>query len=243
MFCPFAFKAKSTTLIFVECFTFHQTSFLDDVHKVSAVFTCNKLCFSIFLSTSIPLIYWNTAELVLHWHWYYLHERASCDLENNKNSQGARYWWGGGQGGRPLPPPAPLPPPSRPLVSLLPSGAARASRAQTFPLSPPSLSSSPLPPPAPSSPSSRPLFSLLPPPLLPPPAPSSPPPSYPVRPLIDSIWCVAAQKLCLVVDSQVKIWACTLSYKNCHPTLLCLQHHFGTILTIFAKFKYYFDLW
>ena len=23
--------------------------------------------------------------------------------------------------------------------------------------------------------------------------------------------------------------------------LLCLQHHFGTILTIFAKFKYYFD--
>ena len=99
--------------------------------------------------------------------------------------------WRGGQGGRPLPPPAPLPPPSRPLVSLLPSGAARASRAQKFPLSPslpfsPPLSLLPpplLPPPSPSSPSSRPLFSLLPPPLLPPPAPSSPPPSYPVRPL------------------------------------------------------------
>ena len=56
-----------------------------------------------------------------------------------------------------------------------------------------------------------------------------------------SIWYMAAPKLCLVVDSQVKIWSCTLSYKNCHLTLLCLQHHFGTILTIFAKFKYYFD--
>ena len=95
----------------------------------------------------------------------------------------------------PLPPPAPLPPPSCPLVSLLPSGAARASRAQKFPLSPslpfflPSPSSRPLfsllPPP--SSPSSRPLFSLLPPPLLPPPAPSSPPPSYPVRPLNNTL--------------------------------------------------------
>ena len=89
----------------------------------------------------------------------------------------------GWTGGRPLPPPAPLPPPSHPLVSLLPSGAARAWRAQKFHLSPslpfflPSPSSRPLfsllpllPPPAPSSPSS-----LLPPPLLPPPSPSSPP--------------------------------------------------------------------
>ena len=58
---------------------------------------------------------------------------------------------------------------------------------------------------------------------------------------IVSIWHDAARKLCLVVDSQVKIWSCTLSYKNCHLTLLCLQHDFGTILTIFAKFKYYFD--
>ena len=55
------------------------------------------------------------------------------------------------------------------------------------------------------------------------------------------VWCVAAQKLCLIIDSQVKIWYCTLSYKNCHLTLLCLQHHFGAILTIFAKLKYYFD--
>ena len=77
-----------------------------------------------------------------------------------------RTLWGGGQGGRPLPPPAPLPPPSHPLVSLLPSGA------RNFP---PSLFFSPLPPPAPSSPSSLPLSSLLPPPLLPPPSPSSPP--------------------------------------------------------------------
>ena len=56
-----------------------------------------------------------------------------------------------------------------------------------------------------------------------------------------SIWYVAARKLCFVIDSQVKIWSCTLSYKNCHLIILCLQHHFGTILTIFAKCKYYFD--
>ena len=67
--------------------------------------------------------------------------------------------WGGGQGGRPLP--------SRPLtspllVSLLPSGAERASRAQKFPLFP----SLPFFLPSPSS------------------RPSSPSPSYPVRPLI-----------------------------------------------------------
>ena len=58
---------------------------------------------------------------------------------------------------------------------------------------------------------------------------------------IVNIWCVAARKLFIVVDNQVKIWSCTLSYKKCHLTPLCLQNHFGTILTIFAKFKYYFD--
>ena len=41
-FCPFALKAISTTLIFVECITFHQTSLLDDVHKGLAVFTYHK---------------------------------------------------------------------------------------------------------------------------------------------------------------------------------------------------------
>ena len=55
---------------------------------------------------------------------------------------------------------------------------------------------------------------------------------------IVSIWYVAARKLCLVVDSQVKIRSSPLSYKNGNLTLLCLQHHF---CTIFAKFKYYFD--
>ena len=45
MFCPFAFKAIRITLIFVECITFHQTSLLDDVNKVLAVFTSHKLCF------------------------------------------------------------------------------------------------------------------------------------------------------------------------------------------------------
>ena len=98
------------------------------------------------------------------------------------------HLWGGGQGGRSLPPPAPLPPPSRPLASLLPSGAARAkfSSSSLPPFLPPlSLLPPPLlPPPSPSSPSSRPLFSLLPPPLLPLPPPHLPPPSYPVRPLI-----------------------------------------------------------
>ena len=44
-FCPFAFKVRSTTLIFVECITFHQTSLLDDVHKVLAVFIGHQLCF------------------------------------------------------------------------------------------------------------------------------------------------------------------------------------------------------
>ena len=43
IFCPSALKARSTTLIFVECRTFHQTSLLDDLHKVLAVFTGHKL--------------------------------------------------------------------------------------------------------------------------------------------------------------------------------------------------------
>ena len=64
-------------------------------------------------------------------------------------------------------PSCPLTSPSRPLVSLLPSGAARTSRAQKCPLSFSLLFFLP-------SPSSHPLFSLLPTPLLPPPAPSSP---------------------------------------------------------------------
>ena len=81
------------------------------------------------------------------------------------NTQRSAIYEGVDRGGR-----GPLPPPSRPLVSLLPSGAARASRALNFPLSP----SLPSP-----SPSSRHLFSLLPPPLLPPPSPS-PPPSHPL---------------------------------------------------------------
>ena len=50
-----------------------------------------------------------------------------------------------------------------------------------------------------------------------------------------SIWHMAARKLCIVVDSQVKIWFCMLSYKNCHQTRLCLQRHFGTVLTVFAN--------
>ena len=47
IFCPLGFKARSTTLIFVEytCITFHQTSLLDDVNKGLAVFTGQKLCF------------------------------------------------------------------------------------------------------------------------------------------------------------------------------------------------------
>ena len=53
-----------------------------------------------------------------------------------------------------------------------------------------------------------------------------------------NIWCVAARKLCLIVDSQVMIWSCTQEFSS---TLLCLQHHFGTILTIFTKIKYEHD--
>ena len=58
---------------------------------------------------------------------------------------------------------------------------------------------------------------------------------------IVSIWYMEARKLYLIIDSQVKLWSCMLSYKNCHLTLLCLQHHFGTILTIFTAYKYQID--
>ena len=58
---------------------------------------------------------------------------------------------------------------------------------------------------------------------------------------IVSIWYLAARKLCVVVDSQIKIWSCALSYKNCNLTLWCHPHNSGTILIIFTKLKYYFD--
>ena len=51
---------------------------------------------------------------------------------------------------------------------------------------------------------------------------------------------VAAPKLCVVVDSPVKIWPSTMFSKKYHLTIVCLAAHFGTILTI--CFKYYFDV-
>ena len=80
------------------------------------------------------------------------------------------YIWGGGQGDRPLPPPAPSSP-----SSLL-------ERAQKFPLSPSLPFFLPSPSSRPSSPSSLPLFSLLPPlfSLLPPPLLPLPPPLLPL---------------------------------------------------------------
>ena len=56
------------------------------------------------------------------------------------------------------------------------------------------------------------------------------------------IWYATARKHCVVVGSQVKISSCTLSYKTCNLTRVCLQHQFVTNLTIFAKLKYYFDI-
>ena len=47
-FCPFAINARSTILIFVEYITCNQTKFLDDVHKVLAVFTSHKLRLLVF---------------------------------------------------------------------------------------------------------------------------------------------------------------------------------------------------
>ena len=46
-------------------------------------------------------------------------------------------------------------------------------------------------------------------------------------------------KSCVFVDCRK--WSYTLSYKNCHLTLLCLPHHFGILLAIFEKFQYFFD--
>ena len=59
---------------------------------------------------------------------------------------------------------------------------------------------------------------------------------------IVSIRYIAARKLYVVVNSQVKIWSCTLSSKHCHLTLLCLQHHFGTILTNIYEVWVSFDI-
>ena len=95
---------------------------------------------------SQPLIYWKTADLVLHWHWNYLPERTSCSFKNNKHSQGARYCW----------------------------------------------------------------------------------------------YMVCWNSMSSLIF-MLRSGSCTLSYKNCHLTLLCRQHHFGTILTIFAKLEYYFE--
>ena len=89
----------------------------------------------------IPLIYWNIADLVLHWHWNYLPERASCDSEIKRTHR--------------------------------------------------------------------------------------------VQDTVN-IWCVAARKLCLFVDSHVMIWSCTytLSYKNSHQ-------HFYAFNTILVPFWQY----
>ena len=63
MYCPFAAKATSTTLIFIECtrITFHTTNLRDDVHKEEAVFTGLKLCANSVKKNMylfiIPLIY------------------------------------------------------------------------------------------------------------------------------------------------------------------------------------------
>ena len=49
------------------------------------------------------------------------------------------------------------------------------------------------------------------------------------------------ENFCVVVNSPVKIWSCTLSSKTSHLTILRLSHYFGTHLTIFAKYKYHFN--
>ena len=62
---------------------------------------------------------------------------------------------------------------------------------------------------------------------------------------------VASRKLCVVVDSNVKNWYCTLSCKNCHLTFLCLPHHFLSfwqflrslsIILILVNRQYHFNL-
>ena len=137
-FCPFALKARSTTLIFVECITFHQTSLLDDVHKVLAVFIGHKLCF-----LYVFLVYPSYTEIQQIWS--YIDIEITCLKE-----------------------------------LLVTQKIIRTHRVQ-----------------------------------------------YTVN-----IWCVAARKLCLIVDSQVMIWSCTLFYKNSH------QHFYG-LITILVPFWQY----
>ena len=129
---------------------------------------CKIINIIIYWSKAVWLIdiynTWNSNE--------YKHIRELWQVDNT-------HIWGGGQGGRPLPPPAPylpLPPPCLPPPFWSGARFARA-KFSSFslppffpPLSLPPALSSPsslpllLPPPAPSSPSSLPLFSALPPP-------------------------------------------------------------------------------
>ena len=123
--------------------------------------------------------------------------------------------WEGGQGGRPLSPPTPLPSPSRPSSpsSLLERRALSARKNFSFSLPPflPPLSLLPpplLPPPSPS---------LLPPPLLPPPPPLHPPPipSYPVRPLIYVQQLTASS----LASYDIHLNSRTLHVTQCNPHL------------------------
>ena len=54
-FCLFAVKARHTTLIIVECITFHLSNLPDDMHKILAVFTGHKLRFW-YLYNYTPII-------------------------------------------------------------------------------------------------------------------------------------------------------------------------------------------
>ena len=133
-FCPFAFKARSTTLIFVECITFHQTSLLDYVHNVLAAFIGHKLCFW------CVLVYPSYTEIQQIW--------SFIDIEITC------------------------------LKELLVTQKIIKTRREQDTV---------------------------------------------------NIWCVAARKLFLIVDSQVMIWSWYAVLQEFSSTLLCLQHHFGTI--------------
>ena len=148
IFCPYAFKVRSTTLIFLECITFHQASLLklDDVHKVVAVFTGHRL-FWVF-----SLVYPTYTEIQQIWS--YIATEITCLKKLLVTKKIIR--------------------------------------------------------------------------------------THNVQDIVSKRY-VAVRKFGLVIDSRIKIWYCSLSYKNCHLTLLCLQHDFGTILKIFEKFTYYFD--
>ena len=142
IFCPFAFKARSITLIFVECITFHQTSLIDDVHKISAVFTGHRLCFWYVFNYTPHILKYSRSDLTL-----------TLKLPAWKS-----FLW------------------LRKKIR---------------------------------------------------------------NPWVQdsvSIWCVAARKLSLVVDRQVKIWACTctLSYKNCHTFMISTPfwYHFDNICEV-----------